>query len=96
VALRLPLLKEWAYAGIAFDLTRAAFSHAAMGHPAFKVIVPLVILAIAAVSWALRPAGESRTPGPCHPTRFAHNSLRCLTEMRDDRPSDRDAVLPPQ
>ncbi len=43
LAPRLPLLKEWAYyAGIAFDLTGASFSYAAMGHPAVKVIVPLV------------------------------------------------------
>jgi uncharacterized membrane protein YphA (DoxX/SURF4 family) len=54
----LPRLKEWAYAGIAFDLTGAAFSHVAMGHPADKVIVPLVILGIAAASWALRPASR--------------------------------------
>jgi hypothetical protein len=58
LAPRLPRLKEWAYAGIAFDLTGAAFSHAAMSDPASKVIVPLVLLAIAAASWALRP--ESR------------------------------------
>ena len=45
-----------AYAGIAVDLTGAACSHAAVGDPAVKVIVPLVILAIAAASWALRPA----------------------------------------
>ena len=55
---RFPLLKEWAYAGIAFDLSGAAFSHAAIGHPAAKVIVPLVILGIAAASWALRPASR--------------------------------------
>ena len=58
LAPRLPLLKEWAYAGIAFDLTGAAFSHAAIGHPVAKVIVPLVILGIAAASWALRPASR--------------------------------------
>ena len=58
LAPRLPLLKEWAYAGIAFDLTGAAFSHAAVGDPVVKVIVPLVLLAIAAVSWALRPASR--------------------------------------
>jgi hypothetical protein len=55
LAPRLLRLKEWAYAGIAFDLTGAAFSHAAMGHPAVKVIAPLVLLGIAAASWALRP-----------------------------------------
>ena len=47
-----------AYAGIAFDLTGAACSHAAVGDPAVKVIVPLVILAIAVASWALRPASR--------------------------------------
>jgi hypothetical protein len=59
LAPRLPRLKEWAYAGIAFDLTGAAFSHAAMGDSAAKIIVPLVLLGIAAASWALRP--PSRT-----------------------------------
>jgi len=58
LAPRLPRLKEWAYAGIAFDLTGAAFSHAAVGHPAAKVIAPLVILGLAAASWALRPASR--------------------------------------
>ena len=55
---RLPRLKEWAYAGIAFDFIGAALSHAAMGHPPVKVIGPLVFLGIAAASSALRP--ESR------------------------------------
>lgn len=62
LAPRLPRVKEWAYAGIAFDLTGAAFSHLMTGHSAAKAIVPLVLLGIAAVSWALRPA--SRRLGP--------------------------------
>ena len=48
-------LKEWAYAGIAFDLSGAAFSHAAVGDPVVKAVVPLAFLGIAAGSWALRP-----------------------------------------
>ena len=48
-------LKEWAYAGIFFDLTGAAASHAAVGDPAGNIITPLVMLVIAAASWALRP-----------------------------------------
>ena len=64
LAPRLPRLKEWAYAGIAFDLTGAAFSHAAVAHPAAKVIAPLVILGIAAGSWALRPASRRLGGGP--------------------------------
>lgn len=58
LAPRFPRLKEWAYAGIVFDLTGAAASHAASGDDAGKVITPLVLLAIAGASWALRP--ESR------------------------------------
>jgi uncharacterized membrane protein YphA (DoxX/SURF4 family) len=54
----LPRLKEWAYAGILFDLSGAAMSHAASGDPASKVAVPVVLLAVAAASWALRPASR--------------------------------------
>lgn len=64
LAPRFPLLKEWAYAGIAFNLTGAAFSHAAVGDPRAKVIVPLVLLAIAAASWALRPASRRLSAAP--------------------------------
>jgi hypothetical protein len=59
---RYRLLKEWAYAGIFFDLTGAAASVIAVGvygAYCFHVIAPLVILGFTAVSWALRP--ESRT-----------------------------------
>lgn len=55
VAPRYPRLKEWAYAGIFFDLTGAAFSHAATGASIGKIASPLVFLAIALISWALRP-----------------------------------------
>ena len=58
---RFPILKEWAYAGMLFDLTGAAASHAAVGDPALKVVTPLVILGIVMASWALRP--ESRRSG---------------------------------
>src|SRR4051795_3385966 len=58
LAPRLPRLKEWAYAGMIFDLTGAAASHAAVGDPAAKVAAPLIISGIVMASWALRP--ESR------------------------------------
>ncbi len=61
LAPRLPRLKEWAYAGITFDLTGAALSHASVGDAFAKVLVPLVILGFAAASWALRPATSGRT-----------------------------------
>src|SRR4051794_36050984 len=61
---RFPRLKEWAYAGIFFDLTGAAVSCAAVGGYGaygFHVIAPLVLAAIMVASWTLRP--ESRTLG---------------------------------
>ena len=65
---RFPRLKEWAYAGIFFDLTGAAASCAAVGGYgayAFHVIAPLVIAGLTVASWALRP--ESRTIGILFP-----------------------------
>jgi uncharacterized membrane protein YphA (DoxX/SURF4 family) len=59
LAPKLPRLKEWAYAGMFFDLTGAAFSHAASGDGAGKILTPLVLVVFLAASWALRP--ESRT-----------------------------------
>jgi len=55
---RFPLLKEWAYAGMFFDLTGASASHAASGDSAGNIATPLVILVILIASWALRPASR--------------------------------------
>jgi hypothetical protein len=52
-------LKEWAYAGMMFDLTGAAASRAAMTDGPKMVVVPLVIAVVVAVSWATRPASRS-------------------------------------
>jgi uncharacterized membrane protein YphA (DoxX/SURF4 family) len=54
----LPRVKEWAYAGFAFDLTGAAVSHAAVGDGAADIVAPLVFLVFVAASYLLRP--ESR------------------------------------
>jgi len=53
-----PLLKEWAYAGMIFDLTGASASHIAVGDDVRHILVPLVLAALVVASWALRP--ESR------------------------------------
>lgn len=58
VAPRSPRLKEWAYAGMFFDLTGAFVSHAASGDPLDKLIVPLVLVGVLVASWALRPASR--------------------------------------
>ncbi len=61
LAPRLPRLKEWAYAGIFFDLTGAAVSHAASGDGASRIVTPLVLVGIGCASWLLRP--QSRRLG---------------------------------
>ena len=55
VAPKLPLVKEWAYAGFFFDLTGAAISHVAMSSSIGNIVGPLVFAALAIASWALRP-----------------------------------------
>jgi uncharacterized membrane protein YphA (DoxX/SURF4 family) len=55
LAPRLPRVKEWAYAGILFDLTGATASHFAVGDDVRHIVTPLVLAGIAMASWALRP-----------------------------------------
>ena len=65
---RFPRLKEWAYAGIFFDLTGAAASCAAVGGYgvyAFHLLAPLILAGLTVASWALRP--QSRTIGILFP-----------------------------
>ncbi|RUS48920.1 DoxX family protein [Cohnella sp. AR92] len=58
VAPGLPRLKEWAYAGIFFLMTGAAFSHMLAddyGGYGSHMILPLFYAALNVASWALRP-----------------------------------------
>ena len=64
---RFPRLKEWAYAGMLFDLTGAAASHAACGDPVGEIVTPLVILGIGMASWALRPDSRTLRDNPGNP-----------------------------
>jgi hypothetical protein len=59
----LPRLKEWAYAGMMFDVSGALVSRGVTGGEPFKIVIPLVIATLAATSWALRPKTR-RLPGP--------------------------------
>ena len=54
-----PRLKEWAYAGVVFELTGAAASFVAHGDDANELIAPLALAAVAMASWALRPKSRS-------------------------------------
>jgi hypothetical protein len=68
LAPRLPLLKEWAYAGVIFTDTGAIASHAATGHDLGEIPFLLVLTVLTAVSWATRPPGRRL---PVRPLRAA-------------------------
>ena len=59
VAPGLPRLKEWAYAGVFFNMTGAAVSHVVCQSPAWHVPVLLALTALTCASWALRPASRT-------------------------------------
>lgn len=61
VAPRFPLLKEWAYAGMIFELTGATVSQAFGGGDVRHVLVPLILAGVVVASWALRPDNRSLT-----------------------------------
>jgi hypothetical protein len=50
-----PRLKEWAYAGIFFNMMGAIVSHVAHNDAAWSVVVTVTIAGITLASWALRP-----------------------------------------
>lgn len=52
---RLPLLKEWAYAGFFFVMSGAVYSHLAMGDEAITLFGPLLLLVLIGTSWYFRP-----------------------------------------
>jgi hypothetical protein len=54
----LPRLKEWAYAGIFFNMMGAFVSHVAHRDAAWSIVVTLVIAGLTLASWALRPRGR--------------------------------------
>jgi uncharacterized membrane protein YphA (DoxX/SURF4 family) len=54
----LPRLKEWAYAGMFFNMTGAFISHAIVGDPTYHLLATGSIAALVVVSWALRPSNR--------------------------------------
>ena len=58
LAPRLPTLKEWAYAGMSFDVVGAIVSRISVGDPPITVALPILIGVLLALSWALRPAAR--------------------------------------
>lgn len=60
---KFPRLKEWAYAGICFDLIGALYSHIANGDAVSEWIPPTVFLALTFTSYFLRP-DDRKLPDP--------------------------------
>jgi hypothetical protein len=56
LAPKLPLLKEWAYAGFFFAMSGAVFSHIASGDGSKELFGPVLLIVLTAVSWYFRPA----------------------------------------
>jgi uncharacterized membrane protein YphA (DoxX/SURF4 family) len=60
---RFPRLKEWAYAGVVFNLTGALASNLASGVTDTKTLAYLLLMmGVTATSWALRPASRRNFP----------------------------------
>jgi uncharacterized membrane protein YphA (DoxX/SURF4 family) len=53
---KLPVLKEWAYAGFFFVMSGAVFSHFAVGDGAREFFGPSLLIVLTVVSWYFRPA----------------------------------------
>ncbi|HXR83071.1 MAG TPA: DoxX family protein [Hanamia sp.] len=52
---KIPLLKEWAYAGFFFVMSGAIFSHIASGDPINTIFPALLLLILTFISWYFRP-----------------------------------------
>jgi hypothetical protein len=59
-----PLLKEWAYAGLCFNLIGATASHAFSGDDLSHTIRPAIVLALCVASYLLRPDSRKLSSAP--------------------------------
>jgi len=53
---KLPLIKEWAYAGFFFTMSGAVISHIAVGDSAKELFGPILLIVLTVTSWYFRPA----------------------------------------
>ncbi len=58
LAPKLPLVKEWAYAGFFFVASGALISHITMGDPVGEIFPSVLLLTLTVVSWYFRPASR--------------------------------------
>ncbi len=73
LAPRSPRLKEWAYAGMVFNLTGAAASHLAVGDGAGALAAPIIFTGLVATSWVLRPPARRDLVAPSRLSILAPN-----------------------
>ena len=59
---RFPLVKEWAYAGFAFTMTGALFSHLIAKDGAKELFGPSLLLILTVISWYFRPLDRKLSP----------------------------------
>ena len=78
----LPRLREWAYAGLVFDLTGALYSHFSVGDPASTWIFAVFGLVLVTGSYLLQRA--ERKSGPVHVETAPDHPM---DQTRDDPPS---------
>ncbi len=52
---KIPLIKEWAYAGFFFTISGAILSHIIVGDSAKELFGPTLLLILTIVSWYFRP-----------------------------------------
>ena len=55
---RLPLLKEWAYAGFFFMMSGAIFTHISAGNSMSETIPSFLLLVLTMISWYFRPSSR--------------------------------------
>ena len=66
-----PRLKEWAFAGLIFDVSGAAYSHLSVGDPATVVAFPLIGIVLIAAAYAAYRSQSADTAASDHRRRFA-------------------------
>ena len=59
-----PVLKEWAYAGLCFNLAGATASHAFSGDPLGHTVRPAIVLGLCVASYLLRPDTRRHPSAP--------------------------------
>ncbi|WP_308992476.1 DoxX family protein [Mariniflexile litorale] len=52
---KMPLLKEWAYAGFFFAMSGAIYSHIVLGDDVVALFGPLLLIVLTMTSWYFRP-----------------------------------------